>query len=96
MPALGLLDRTYDTVEDLSVPLTQWQRFERLIEHLNRKSVNTTQHKVIFVARHGEGVHNVKEKEVGRHEWEVSDNVIALDFNYIALTSSALLVTARG
>lgn len=71
MPGLGLIDRTYSTDEDSNNDMTQWQRFERYIRHLNENSKDGERYKVFFIGRHGEGVHNVKEKEVGRHEWEV-------------------------
>jgi hypothetical protein len=30
------------------------------------------QYKLLYLIRHGEGLHNVKEREVGRAEWDVS------------------------
>lgn len=69
---LGLLDRSYPT-DDASEQkdLTQWQRLYRYVRHLNAHD-NHKQYKLLYLIRHGEGFHNVKEKEVGRAEWDVS------------------------
>ena len=51
--------------------LTQWQRLHQYIRHLNAHDEDK-QYKLLYLIRHGEGLHNVKEKEVGRAEWDVS------------------------
>lgn len=76
---LGLLDRPYRTDEVASGPnppheTTQWQRFEQFVQYLNSNDGNR-QYKLLYLVRHGEGLHNVKEKEVGRAEWDVSSTV---------------------
>lgn len=48
----------------------QWLRFQYFINHLNKHGQGKAEWKVIYVLRHGEGYHNVKEREVGRAEWE--------------------------
>lgn len=75
---LGLLDRPYETDPVLMVdnaPLeldtTQWQRFAQHLRYLNKNTENK-QYKLLYLVRHGEGLHNVKEKEIGRAEWNVS------------------------
>ena len=73
---LGLLDRSYptdDNAGDLKSQdgLTQWERFRRYVQHLNANN-GKKQYKLLYLVRHGEGLHNVKEKEVGRAEWDVS------------------------
>ncbi|KAF2113265.1 histidine phosphatase superfamily [Lophiotrema nucula] len=49
---------------------TPWQRFEHHIRQLNAEDPAQKRYKVFFVMRHGEGLHNVKEAEVGREAWE--------------------------
>ncbi|KAL9076066.1 MAG: hypothetical protein Q9157_003772 [Trypethelium eluteriae] len=71
LPALGLLDRTYETDPDFDPhrEKSQWERFGNYVAHLNRAS-SKVQYKVFYITRHGKGLHNVKEDEVGRAEWE--------------------------
>lgn len=45
---------------------TQWQRFENEVRILNKKSAYNIKYKVIYVARHEEGFHNVAETTYGR------------------------------
>lgn len=70
---LGLLERSYPTdfTSESLEESTQWQRFHRYIRHLNTDNANM-QYKLLYLIRHGEGLHNVKEREVGRAEWDVS------------------------
>ncbi|KAF1991385.1 phosphoglycerate mutase [Aulographum hederae CBS 113979] len=72
-PNLGLIIRPYptDAQFDPSGEKTQWQRFEHYIQHLNRNVENSsTQYKLLYLARHGQGFHNVMESSVGTAEWE--------------------------
>ncbi|KAK4501840.1 hypothetical protein PRZ48_007649 [Zasmidium cellare] len=62
-PEFGILDRSYGTNDPGEPALTQWQRFEKHIRHLNAADPQKDQYRVLLVARHGEGVHNVKERE---------------------------------
>ncbi|KAJ8106123.1 hypothetical protein OPT61_g9748 [Boeremia exigua] len=71
---LGLLNRSYptDSLIDESyaqIESTQWQRFKQYLEHLNAND-STKHYKLLYLIRHGEGFHNVKEKEIGRAEWD--------------------------
>ena len=50
---------------------TQWQRFEREVNHLNDEAVDGAVYKVLYIGRHGQGVHNVAEKKYGTAEWDV-------------------------
>jgi len=79
---LGLLNRTYETdiTFDPTQERTQWERFEHYVQHLNRADPDNVRYKVFYIARHGEGVHNVKEASVGRTEWEAR----RLSFYYIS------------
>jgi hypothetical protein len=81
---LGLLERSYPTDVASGSSLsqedsTQWQRFHRYIRHLNANNANI-QYKLLYLIRHGEGLHNVKEREVGRAEWDVSFISHQIDF----------------
>ncbi|KAI1336778.1 histidine phosphatase superfamily [Xylariaceae sp. FL0016] len=71
-PGLGLLERDYDTdaAFDPEKKKTQWARFVHFLEKKNEDSRGQVRHKLVFLSRHGQGFHNVKEAEVGRHEWD--------------------------
>lgn len=75
MPGLGLLNREYegekvvsDSSDSSQMP---WKLFTTQLQKLNQTAPSGTSYKLLYVIRHGEGEHNVKEREVGRHEWEV-------------------------
>lgn len=72
-PCFGLIDRTYETdsIFDANKSKTQWERFTYYIQQLNAEAPSNVRYKMFYIARHGEGIHNVKERAVGRLEWEV-------------------------
>lgn len=76
LPRLGLLEREYPTNDTLEshTQSTQWEHFQRYVQQLNQEGAEKRRYKVFYIIRHGEGVHNVKEQEVGRAEWDVSDS----------------------
>ncbi|KAI2618172.1 phosphoglycerate mutase-like protein [Hypoxylon sp. NC1633] len=71
-PNLGLINRAYDTdaTFDPKGKKTQWERFLHFIDYQNQEGQGKAVYKLAFVIRHGEGYHNVKEAEVGRHAWD--------------------------
>ena len=74
-PLLGLLDRPYANVDDSLPPdadFTQWGRFARHLTHLNRTAGEGVSYKLLFLVRHGFGVHNEVLERVGREAWDVS------------------------
>ncbi|KAM6478116.1 histidine phosphatase superfamily [Trichoderma sp. SZMC 28011] len=70
LPGFGLIDRRYDTDGDSGPEQTQWERFMHFLNHLNNEADGQARYKLIFLIRHGQGFHNVKEAEVGRAGWE--------------------------
>jgi hypothetical protein len=72
-PRLGLQERDYPTEGDLKQILdtTQWSRFTHHVQKLNQEDPQNKRYKTFYIVRHGQGTHNVKEKEVGREEWNV-------------------------
>ncbi|KAJ5482639.1 Histidine phosphatase superfamilyclade-1 [Penicillium sp. IBT 31633x] len=65
----GLIPQDYE--QDLGIDQhgSQWQRFNAHIQRLN--SANETKKlKVLFLGRHGEGVHNVAERKYGTKAWD--------------------------
>lgn len=79
-PSLGLLDRSYPTDKEYwvgqgkapdNLDQTQWHRFQYYIKSLNAINPEKERYKLFYIVRHGQGVHNVKEAEVGREEWNV-------------------------
>ncbi|KAH7083309.1 histidine phosphatase superfamily [Paraphoma chrysanthemicola] len=74
-PGLGLYDREFPTdTKSISTSTpkatTKWDRFLRHVEYLNSEDPDNKQYKVFYLVRHGQGIHNVKEAEVGRLEWD--------------------------
>lgn len=70
----GLIPRAYPTDADLGPdPKTTWERFAHHVRTLNAQSADpNVRYKVLFLGRHGEGYHNVAEREYGTEEWDVS------------------------
>ncbi|KAM0801782.1 phosphoglycerate mutase family protein [Usnea florida] len=68
----GLIKRTYDTDKeyDPDRKKSQWERFHQQIARLNSTSGNRIRYKVIYMGRHGEGVHNVAEACYGTPAWD--------------------------
>ncbi|KAH6635949.1 histidine phosphatase superfamily [Chaetomium tenue] len=72
LPALGLIDREYETDKSFD-PLREkssWERFAHYLDHLNEVAGGKAVYKLLYAARHGQGYHNVKEREVGTAAWE--------------------------
>lgn len=67
----GLIDRAYPS--DASLPrgknLTQWQRLAHYVSTLNKKSKHDERYSLLFMGRHGEGVHNAAESYFGTPAW---------------------------
>ncbi|EJT52925.1 phosphoglycerate mutase family protein [Trichosporon asahii var. asahii CBS 2479] len=57
--SFGLLDKSPD----------RWKKFTRHIKKLNEEADDQTTYKVVFIARHGEGYHNVAESVYGTPAW---------------------------
>ncbi|KAF7719718.1 Uncharacterized protein PECH_008904 [Penicillium ucsense] len=66
----GLIPRSYENDTAGSKDRTQWDRFARHIVHLNTNADEGTSYKVLFLGRHGEGVHNVAERRYGTKAWD--------------------------
>jgi broad specificity phosphatase PhoE len=70
-PQLGLVGQCYDTDPDpTSKDLPQWSRFARYVEHLNKNSPDGISYKLLYLVRHGIGVHNVVMEKVGSAAWK--------------------------
>ncbi|KAK3291873.1 histidine phosphatase superfamily [Chaetomium fimeti] len=72
LPGLGLIDQVYETDEAFDPQREKhgWERFAHYLGHLNKTGGGKTVYKLLYAARHGEGYHNVKEREVGTPAWE--------------------------
>ncbi|KAB8301075.1 hypothetical protein EYC80_002992 [Monilinia laxa] len=68
----GLKNRTYDTDPEFDPERrkTQWERFENHVVKLNNQTPENVRYKVLYLGRHGEGYHNIKETEVGKEAWD--------------------------
>ncbi|KAI1469828.1 phosphoglycerate mutase-like protein [Daldinia caldariorum] len=71
-PALGILSRSYDGLggylED-DKGRAQWAQFEKYIRHLNQQHIDDgISYKLMYVIRHGRGIHNVKMDELKHSE----------------------------
>lgn len=76
-PLLGILTQQYpfdDEHDDAATgprePSSQWSQLARYVRHLNRTGGGEESYKVIYLARHGLGVHNVVMKYVGSAAWK--------------------------
>ncbi|KAK6200866.1 hypothetical protein LQW54_009450 [Pestalotiopsis sp. IQ-011] len=64
-PDLGLLPKEYESDSPKNVNSSQWERFVGYLTHLNEKSSEGISYKLIYIVRHGTGVHNEVMKAVG-------------------------------
>jgi broad specificity phosphatase PhoE len=69
---LGLINQTYPTDHEYDPDHSKspWQRFAYYIRYLNIQSPKTTTYRLLYLARHGEGVHNVAEHYYGTKAWD--------------------------
>ncbi|KAL9126651.1 MAG: hypothetical protein Q9217_004327 [Psora testacea] len=69
---LGLINRAYpiDASFNPSDGITQWQLLAHHIRTLIDESPDSVQYKLIYMGRHGQGVHNVAEGYYGRPAWD--------------------------
>ncbi|SLM41213.1 Histidine phosphatase superfamily, clade-1 [Lasallia pustulata] len=66
----GLIDRSYTSDgHDADLNLTQWQRFEHEVDRLNREAERNVHYKLLYMGRHGDGLHNVAEAFYGTPAW---------------------------
>ncbi|KAJ5820011.1 histidine phosphatase superfamily [Penicillium riverlandense] len=67
----GLITRSDGSQSDATLnPSSQWQKFCAHVDYLNEVSANGEKYKVLFLGRHGEGVHNVAERRYGTKAWD--------------------------
>lgn len=64
-PNLGLLGQKYESDSPDNGDSSQWERFVGYLTHLNETSSDDTWYKLIYLVRHGTGVHNEVMKAVG-------------------------------
>lgn len=69
-PNLGLLGQKYESDSPDNGDSSQWERFVGYLTHLNETSSDDTWYKLIYLVRHGTGVHNEVMKAVG-DDWRV-------------------------
>lgn len=90
----GLIERAYPS--DASLPhgknLTQWQRLAHYMSMLNRKCKRNERYSLLFMGRHGEGVHNAAESYFGTPAWNCYWS--ELDGNATATWADAKLTAA--
>lgn len=81
----GLINRAYDTDDeyDPNYRKTQWQRFQHQVFRLNQQSGRNVQYKVLYMGRHGEGLHNVAESFYGTPAWDVSLLVLSMELYFV-------------
>ncbi|KAH8205545.1 hypothetical protein TruAng_000251 [Truncatella angustata] len=69
-PGLGLLDRAYDGEDTHDAnESARWARFANYVQRLNSQSKDGESYKVLFLIRHGFGVHNQVMEKVGSQAW---------------------------
>ncbi|XXH03816.1 hypothetical protein Hte_010222 [Hypoxylon texense] len=84
-PGLGLINRTYktDAVFDPNGSKTQWERFVYFVEHQNQLEQGKVQYKIVFLIRHGQGYHNVKEAQA---HWSLMESDGVMNWSDARLT----------
>lgn len=90
----GLISRPYDSdailhKDPARKSPTQWQRLAHQIETLNRESGPEVSYKLLFLGRHGEGIHNVAERRYGTAAWDVRPPSINCQNRNVTNTRSA-------
>lgn len=72
-PSLGLIPcQRYPSDNPDAPDQKDWVRLAAYVRWLNEKSSENVEYKVLYLTRHGLGVHNKKHAEVGTEEWNVS------------------------
>lgn len=71
-PDLALIPRAYESDEASGETGTQWARFARYVDWLNKGAGQGVCYKVLYLTRHGKGWHNLVHERVGNEEWDVS------------------------
>lgn len=64
-------------------PPDRWVKLIERINALNDSSDDTTSYKLFFVARHGEGVHNLAEAKYGTPAWNAHWSLLNGDGNLV-------------
>lgn len=67
--AEGQHERRHDDADDGN-SLTNWARFAQHVEKLNRNAATGTKYHVLYLARHGQGYHNLAESYFGVNAWD--------------------------
>ncbi|KAI0132388.1 histidine phosphatase superfamily [Xylariales sp. AK1849] len=72
-PQLGILERAYEPLD--TSPTTpkdspQWAQFAKHVQDLNKRSSNGESYKLLYIIRHGFGVHNMVMEKVGSEAWK--------------------------
>lgn len=74
-PLFALKPRDYPSDGDSSSSTPSdgrpWARFTKHVAALNRSSPENVAYKIVFVTRHGQGYHNLKNEQVGDEAWDV-------------------------
>ncbi|RMZ79439.1 hypothetical protein DV738_g3376, partial [Chaetothyriales sp. CBS 135597] len=87
----GLINQTYPTDPTDGTELSQWQKFNILVNSLNKQAPRGTEYKLLFLGRHGQGWHNAAETYYGTPAWNCYYSL--LDGNATAVWADAHLTT---
>lgn len=74
-PNLGLIPgQSYpsDDPDEAASDQRDWARLARYVRWLNQNSSNNVAYKILYLTRHGLGVHNKMHAQVGSEAWNVS------------------------
>ena len=95
-PSLGLIDQPYSAPSNTqpdAEPKKPWERFTAHINQLNTESPDSVTYKIIYLTRHGLGIHNVFEAKVGREAWNVCDHSSPFYFTYLVNLTNKIRTT---
>lgn len=72
-PNLGLIPgQSYPSDDPNASDQRDWVRLSRYVTWLNKNSSNNVAYKILYLTRHGLGVHNKMHAQVGSEAWNVS------------------------
>ncbi|KAJ2901815.1 histidine phosphatase superfamily [Zalerion maritima] len=91
-PSFGLLDFSYGDENPSSKK--PWERFVNHVKKLNSESPSNVAYKIVFLTRHGLGLHNVQEAKVGVEAWNLQNHWSLLDGDGTVTWADAHLVPA--
>ncbi|UZP35377.1 hypothetical protein NXS19_003193 [Fusarium pseudograminearum] len=76
-PNLGLIpSQSYPSDDPDASDQRDWVRLARYVTWLNKNSSNNVVYKILYLTRHGLGVHNKMHAQVGSEAWNADKSIL--------------------